>query len=108
MVSAIPATTLLARPLAAQLPVVLAVASGAVLLAAGLVGLALLPSSELAVHARPRSRSAGSGSACRCPGSRTRCWGARTGPRKATLTVGFRHVGLVVALAIGAPLVAGI
>ena len=42
IVSAIPAATLLARPLAAQLPVALASASGALLLAAGLVGLAFL------------------------------------------------------------------
>ncbi len=48
IVSVIPAATLLARPLAAQLPVALAVGSGALLLAAGLVGLALLPSSALA------------------------------------------------------------
>ncbi|MGA9161405.1 MAG: MFS transporter [Actinomycetota bacterium] len=107
VVSAIPATTLLARPLAAQLPVVLAVASGALLLAAGLVGLALLPSSELP-YTLASFALCGFGLGLSVPGLTHSVLGGEGGiGRKATLTVGVRHVGLVVALAIGAPLLAG-
>jgi MFS family permease len=103
IVSVIPATTLLARPLAAQLPVVGAIASGALLLAAGLVGLALLPSSALAYTLSafalcgfrlPRS-----------PVSRTVLGGEGIGlghtSRSACGTSG------LVALAVGAPLLGG-
>jgi MFS family permease len=107
IVSVIPATTLLARPLAAQLPVVVAVASGALLLAAGLVGLALLPSSALA-YTLSAFALCGFGLGLSVPGLTHAVLGGEGGiGRKGTLTVGVRHVGLVVALAIGAPLLAG-
>ena len=107
IVSVIPAATLLARPLAAQLPIVLAVASGAVLLAAGLVGLALLPSSALA-YTLSAFALCGFGLGLSVPGLTHAVLGGEGGiGRKATLTVGVRHLGLVVALAVGAPLLAG-
>jgi MFS family permease len=107
IVSVIPAATLLARPLAAQLPVALAVTSGALLLAAGLVGLALLPSSALA-YTLSAFALCGFGLGLSVPGLTHAVLGGEGGiGRKATLTVGVRHLGLVVALAVGAPLLAG-
>jgi MFS family permease len=107
IVSVIPAATLTARPLAAQLPVALAVASGALLLAAGLVGLALLPSSALA-YTLSAFALCGFGLGLSVPGLTHAVLGGEGGiGRKATLTVGVRHLGLVVALAVGAPLLAG-
>jgi MFS family permease len=107
IVSVIPAATLLARQLAAQLPVALAVASGALLLAAGLVGLALLPSSALA-YTLSAFALCGFGLGLSVPGLTHSVLGGDGGiGRKATLTVGVRHLGLVVALAVGAPLLAG-
>jgi hypothetical protein len=107
IVSVIPAATLTARPLAAQLPVALAVASGALLLAAGLVGLALLPSSALS-YTLSAFALCGFGLGLSVPGLTHAVLGGEGGiSRKATLTVGVRHLGLVVALAVGAPLLAG-
>jgi hypothetical protein len=107
IVSAIPAATLLARPLAAQLPVALAIASGALLLAAGLVGLAFLPSSDIG-YTLASFALCGFGLGLSVPGLTHSVLGGE-GPiePKATLTVGVRHLGLVLALAIGAPLLAG-
>jgi MFS family permease len=107
IVSVLPAATLLARPLAAHLPVAFAVASGALLLAAGLVGLALLPSSALA-YTLSAFALCGFGLGLSVPGLTHAVLGGEGGiGRKATLTVGVRHLGLVVALAVGAPLLAG-
>jgi hypothetical protein len=107
IVSAIPAATLLARPLGAQLPVALAIASGALLLAAGLVGLAFLPSSDIG-YTLASFALCGFGLGLSVPGLTHSVLGGE-GPieAKATLTVGVRHLGLVLALAIGAPLLAG-
>ena len=107
VVSAIPAATLLARPIAAQLPAALAIASGAVLLAAGLIGLAFLPSSDLAYTLASFSLC-GFGLGLAVPGLTHAVLGGEGGiAPKTTLTVGVRHLGLVLALAIGAPLLAG-
>jgi MFS family permease len=107
VVSVIPAATLLARPLAAHLPVVVAVASGALLLAAGLVGLALLPSSALG-YTLASFALCGFGLGLSVPGLTHAVLGGEGGiGRRATLTVGVRHLGLVLALAVGAPLLAG-
>jgi MFS family permease len=107
VVSVIPAATLLARPLAAHLRVVVAVASGALLLAAGLVGLALLPSSVLG-YTLASFALCGFGLGLSVPGLTHAVLGGEDGiGRKATLTVGVRHLGLVLALAVGAPLLAG-
>jgi predicted MFS family arabinose efflux permease len=106
IVSVIPAAALLARPLAAQLAVALAVAAGAVLLAAGLVGLALLPSSDLA-YLLGSFALCGFGLGLAVPGlTHTVLAGDGGIGRKATLTVGVRHLGLVLALAVVAPLLA--
>jgi predicted MFS family arabinose efflux permease len=107
VVSAIPATALLARALAARLPAALAIASGAVLLAAGLIGLGFLPSSDLG-YTLASFALCGLGLGLAVPGlSHAVLRGEGGIARNATLTVGVRHLGLVLALAIGAPLLAG-
>jgi MFS family permease len=106
IVSALPVAALLARPLDRRLPRALAVTGGAALLAGGLVGLALLPGANtgLAVWALALC-GAGLGlslpilsDAALLPGSGL--------TRSGTLTVGARHAGLVLALALIAPLLA--
>jgi MFS family permease len=107
IVSAIPAAALLARPLAAQLPVGLAVGAGGALLAAGLVGLALLPSSQIA-YTLASFALCGFGLGLSVPGLTHSALGGEGGiGGKATLTVGVRHLGLVLSLAVVAPLLAG-
>jgi hypothetical protein len=104
IVSLIPVAALLARPLAARLPVTLAVGSGAALLAAGLVGLALLPSSGLGYVAASLALC-GVGLGLSVPGLSHSVLGGEGGVgRKATLTVGMRHAGLVLALGVVAPI----
>jgi predicted MFS family arabinose efflux permease len=107
IVSTIPIAALLARPLAAEIPAWLAFVSGALLLAAGLVGLALLPSSDLA-YTLASLAFCGIGLGLAVPGLTHAAFEGEAGAgRKATLTVGVRHLGLVLALAIVAPLLAG-
>jgi MFS family permease len=103
IVSLIPLAALLARPLAAGLPVVLAVCGGAVLLAAGLVGLALLPSSDLG-YALASFALCGFGLGLAVPGLTHSVLGGEGIARRATFTVGVRHLGLVLALAVVAPI----
>jgi MFS family permease len=104
IVSLIPAAALLARPLATRLPVALAVGSGAALLAAGLVGLALLPSSAIG-YVLASLALCGVGLGLSVPGLSHAVLGGEGGVgRKATLTVGMRHAGLVLALAVVAPI----
>lgn len=106
IVSVIPAAALLARPLDAQLPVALAVGAGTVLLAAGLVGLALLPSSDLP-YVLASLALCGFGLGLAVPSlTHTVLAGDGGIGRKATLTVGVRHLGLVLALAVVAPFLA--
>jgi len=106
IVSVIPIAALLARPLAAELPAALALASGALLLAAGLVGLALLPSSDLA-YTLASLAFCGIGLGLAVPGLTHAAFTGEGGTgRKATLTVGVRHLGLVLALAVVAPILA--
>jgi MFS family permease len=106
IVSLIPVAALLARPLAAGLPVAVAVAAGAILLGAGLVGLALLPSSALG-YALASFALCGFGLGLAVPGLTHTALGGEGGVgRKATLTVGMRHLGLVLALAVVAPFLA--
>jgi MFS family permease len=103
-VSAIPVATVLARPIASSLPVPLAVGSGAGLLAGGLIALAFLPSSALG-YAVASFALCGFGLGLSIPGLTHAVLGTGTGVgREGTLTVGVRHVGLVLALAIVAPL----
>ncbi|MGH2637490.1 MAG: MFS transporter [Actinomycetota bacterium] len=106
IVSLIPAAALLARPIATRLPVVLAVGGGAVLLAAGLVGLALLPSSDLG-YALASFALCGFGLGLSVPGLTHAVLAGEGGVgRRATFTVGVRHLGLVLALAVVAPILA--
>jgi hypothetical protein len=106
IVSALPAAALAARPLDRFLPPVAAVCGGSALLAVGLVGLALLPSASvpLAIWALLLC-GAGLGLALPVLSDAALQPGANA-TRSGTLTVGFRHVGLVVALALIAPLLA--
>jgi MFS family permease len=104
IVSAIPVAAVLARPLAAALPAPLAVGSGAGLLAVGLAGLALLPSSDLGFVIASLA-FCGVGLGLSVPGLTHSVLGGEGGVgAKATLTVGMRHVGLVLALAVVAPI----
>jgi predicted MFS family arabinose efflux permease len=107
IVSTIPIGAVLARPLAANLPARLAIGAGASLLAAGLVGLALLPSSDLP-YVLASLGLCGVGLGLSVPGlTHAALEGDEGVPGKATLAVGMRHVGLVLALAVVAPILAG-
>jgi hypothetical protein len=106
VVSALPAAALAVRPLEARLARLVAVFGGAALLAAGLVALALLPSARvgLAVWALGLC-GAGLGLALPVLSNAALDLGAGL-MRSGTLTVGARHLGLVFALALIAPLLA--
>ena len=106
IVSAIPLAAVLSRWIAAQLPPALGVGSGAALLAGGLVGLALLPSSAIA-YTLASFAFCGFGLGLAVPGLTHAALAGEGGiGRKATLTVGVRHVGLVLALVVVAPILA--
>ena len=106
IVSVLPAATLAARPLERRLPRLTAVWGGATLLAVGLVGLAFLPSASVPL-AMGSLAVCGAGLGLAVPilshasldedAGLTRC---------GTLTIGVRHLGLVLALALIAPLLA--
>ena len=104
IVSALPVAALAVRPL--RLSRWTAVCGGSELLAAGLVGLALLPSASvpLAIWALALC-GAGLGLAVPVLSDAALDRGAGL-TRSGTLTVGARHVGLVLALALIAPLLA--
>ena len=106
IVSALPIAALAARPLDRWLAPVTAVCTGAALLAVGLVGLALLPSASvwLLVWALLLC-GAGLGLSLPILSDAALQKGANA-TRSGTLTVGARHVGLVLALAVIAPLLA--
>jgi predicted MFS family arabinose efflux permease len=106
IVSALPAAALAVRPLERRLPRIVAVCGGATLLAGGLLGLALLPSASagLAVYALALC---GAGIGLAVPLLSQAALDLRAGlARSGTLTVGVRHLGLVLALASIAPLLA--
>ena len=106
IVSALPLAALAARPLDRRLDPVTAVCAGATLLAVGLIGLALLPSASvwLLVWALLLC-GAGLGLAVPLLSDAALVKGANE-TRSGTLTVGARHIGLVLALAVIAPLLA--
>jgi predicted MFS family arabinose efflux permease len=106
VVSALPVAALAGRPLGRRLEPHLAVAGGAALLALGLVGLALLPkaSAALAIWALLLC-GAGLGLAVPVLSNATLLPGPHL-TSSGTLTVGARHLGLVLALALIAPLLA--
>jgi len=104
VVSALPAATLAVRPLARRLDPRTAALGGAALLAGGLVGLALLPRiSNVLVALALAFCGAGLGLAVPAlTGVALDAEGRAT--RSCLLTVGARHAGLVLALALVAPL----
>src|SRR4249919_1341813 len=106
IVSVLPAAAIVARPLERRLPRLVAVCGGATLVAGGLVGLALLPSASVgfAVWALALC-GAGLGLAVPVLSDAVLDLGSGM-TRSGTLTVGARHVGLVLALALIAPLLA--
>jgi predicted MFS family arabinose efflux permease len=106
IVSALPVAALAARPLEARLPGIVAVCGGAALLAGGLTGLALLPSADVALAVWALALC-GAGLGLAVPVLSNAALDAGSGlSRSGTLTVGARHVGLVLALALIAPLLA--
>ena len=106
IVSALPAATLAVRPLSRRLAGTVAICGGSALLALGLVALALLPSSTVAyVVLALVFCGAGLGLAVPLLSADALDLGAGA-TRSGTLTVGIRHLGLVLALAVIAPLLA--
>lgn len=106
VVSSIPAGALAARALERRLEPLVSVFGGAALLALGLVGLALLPSARvwLMIWALLLC-GAGLGLAVPVLSNATLLRGKRL-TSSGTLTVGVRHLGLVLAIALIAPLLA--
>ncbi len=104
VVSVLPVAALLTRPLGDMLPPRLDVAGGGLLLAAGLVALALLPASSVA-YAAPAFAICGAGLGLILP-PLTRASVTRGDALtwSSTLSVASRHAGLVVALVVVAPL----
>jgi predicted MFS family arabinose efflux permease len=104
VVSALPIAALGSSRLAARLEPRLAAASGAGLLAAGLVALALLPSSSPALGAVALALC-GAGLGLAVPVlTHTAVRPDEGVVRRGTITIGARHAGLVLALALVAPL----
>jgi predicted MFS family arabinose efflux permease len=104
VVSALPIAALGARPLTGELSPTRAAAGGSVLLAAGLLGLALLPSTSTAFAACSLALC-GVGLGLAVPALTRRAVRPDDGlVHDGTLTIGARHAGLVVALALVAPL----
>jgi predicted MFS family arabinose efflux permease len=106
VVTAVPVSTLVARPLARAVPPRTAVAGGAVLLAAGLGVLALLPSTSVAFAAGAMALC-GVGLGLAVPVLSDAAVTPERGlARSGAWSVGARHLGLVLALVLVAPLLA--
>ena len=106
IVSVLPAATLVTRPLARGLGGLSAICGGAALVAAGLVALALLPSSSAWLAAAALALC-GIGLGLAVPTFSGIALDRAAGlARSGTFTVGVRHLGLVLALALIAPLLA--
>ncbi|HSK16731.1 MAG TPA: MFS transporter [Gaiellaceae bacterium] len=106
LVSALPAAAVLVRPLARALPDAVAAVSGAVLLAAGLAALALLPAAS-GIYAGLALAVCGAGFGLAVPTLTRASVGADGGAAwNGTLSVGARHAGLVLGLVLVAPLLA--
>ncbi len=104
IVSALPAAALLARPFAARLGRREAVSAGALFLAAGLVALGLLPTISNTLVAVSLA-FCGLGLGLAVPVLTADSMDPEHAPlRSGTITVGFRHLGLVAAVALIAPL----
>lgn len=106
IVSVLPAATIASRPLGRWLGGLAAICGGAALVAAGLVALALLPSSS-AWLAGAALALCGIGLGLAVPTLSGAALNRAAGlDRSGTFTVGVRHLGLVLALALIAPLLA--
>jgi predicted MFS family arabinose efflux permease len=106
IVSVLPVSALAARPLERRLERATAVRAGSALLAAGLVGLALLPSTSVALVVWALVLC-GAGLGLAVPVLSLAALDLRAGlARSGTLTIAVRHLGLVLALATIAPLLA--
>jgi hypothetical protein len=107
IVSVLPVATLAVRPIGRRLPGATAVQGGAALLVAGLLGLALLPSTNVAFVVWALA-ICGAGVGLVVPVLSNAALDLGSGlTRSGTLTIGIRHLGLVLALALIAPLLAG-
>jgi predicted MFS family arabinose efflux permease len=107
VVSTLPAATLLARSLGRRLSTAAAVGGGAALLAAGLVALALLPRVSNALVALSLA-FCGTGLGLAVPVLTRASLDAEAGlVRSGAITVAARHAGLVLGLALVAPLLTG-
>jgi MFS family permease len=106
IVSSLPVGALAARPLAQRLEPILAVTGGAALLALGLVALAVLPSSTVAYMVLALA-FCGAGLGLAVPKLTESALEIGVDEsRSGTLTVGIRHLGLVVAIVAIAPILA--
>jgi MFS family permease len=107
VVSALPAATIAARPLARGLPAPAAIGSGALLLAAGLGSLALLPRVSNALVAVSLA-FCGSGIGLAVPALTRASLDPGAGlVRSGSITIAARHAGLVLGLALVAPVLTG-
>jgi hypothetical protein len=106
IVSVLPAATLAARPLERRLPGANAIYGGAGLLTAGLVELALLPSASVGFAVGALGFCGVGLGLCIPVLSRSALELGAGLSRSGTLTIGVRHLGLVLALACIAPLLA--
>ena len=106
IVSVLPAMTLAVRPLERRLQPLYAVSAGATLLALGLVALALIPSPS-AGYVIAAMVFCGAGLGLSAPVLSRAALDLTAGlSRSGTLTIGVRHLGLVLALGLIAPLLA--
>jgi predicted MFS family arabinose efflux permease len=106
VVSILPLATVAARPLQRRLGRWTAACAGSALVALGLVALAVLPSSSLG-YALSALAICGAGLGLAVPVFSTAALDLGAGlTRSGTLTIGVRHLGLVLALAVIAPILA--
>ena len=106
IISVLPAATLVARQLASRLDSFVSVCAGAGLLALGLLALAFLPSASVA-RAAAALVLCGVGLGLAIPVLSAAALDAGAGlTRSGTLTIGVRHLGLVLALVVIAPILA--
>jgi predicted MFS family arabinose efflux permease len=106
IISVLPASTLAARRLASRLDALVAVWAGAGLLALGLLALGFLPSASVG-RAMAALVLCGVGLGLAVPVLSAAALDAGAGlTRSGTLTIGVRHLGLVLALAVIAPILA--
>jgi hypothetical protein len=106
VVSVLPLATVASRPLQRGLGRPAAACAGSALVALGLVALAVLPSASLA-YAMPALALCGVGLGLAVPAFSGAALDLGAGlTRSGTLTIGVRHLGLVLALAVIAPILA--